>query len=615
MSALLDQNLKQLAFIDPELADRMRALPSSSAVRVVPTRAGVPSASALCFDGVEVALHSLQDPLKQASRFIEGLQINPQVDAFAMIGMGMGYHVAELIRRVPPERHVLVIESREDVFRAALESRDLSPILGRAGVRVFVGTDYVGFLDWLKTFLNESSADSLSVLRHMESYRLNPAFYGQITLEMEKAVSRRRVELNTLVTFGPELESNVIRNLPFVVSAVGVERFRDAWKGRPAILAGAGPSLTQALPHLRAIQDRALIVVADTATKLVLREGIRPHFTALLDMTPKTRKFFDGLKAEEAPALIFDPDACHETVRDYPGPRVTFESIVPWTRWAAEIGGPKGFMEKGISVVHTGFLFLRVCGADPIILVGVDLAFPGKTTHAEGVELGWGTGEVTEDLEHQVRLPSVTGGQVLSVVAFKTFVTVFEILIAQASFKVVNTTPAGALLRGAENLPIEEALRRYVGGGGEVREAMAARLADAPALDRERFRAQGRRLLDSIRQVALDCGAALRRLKQMERLDRTNPVEREDFTRLARKVNKHRLEILGMKEVLPLLQRPVSGEALEVRRLTKEIREAKDEAARHALEQKRMVLFFAAYLKSADHIARELERTLAGAAP
>lgn len=610
MSATLEQNLRQLAFLDAELAERMRGVSCARTVKVVPTRSNFPSAVAITTDGVEAAIHSLHDPIKQAGRFVDSIEIRESVDAFAVIGFGLGYHVHDLIRRLEPAKHVLAIESREDVFRAALESRDLGFFLARPNVHVFVGTDYIGFLDWLKTFLNFTNVDSLSVIRHMESYRLNPAFYGEISLEMEKAVSRRRVELNTLVQYGPDLETNVIRNLPHIASAYGVNRFTGALQGVPAILVGAGPSLSAALPMLREVQDRAVIVVADTATKLLLREGIRPHFTALLDMTDKTVKFFKDLPAADAPAVVFDPDAYHETVRDYPGPRITFESVVPWTRWATSVGGEKGAMEKGISVVHTGYLFLREAGADPILFTGIDLAFPGKTTHAEGVVLGWGTGEVTPEMEHQLTLPSVTGGQVKSVIAFKTFVTVFEILVSQTKAKVINTSPEGALIRGTENLPIEEALRRYVAEPRDVRGLIAARMADPPAVDWGRFHERAGELLEAARRIDDLSGSALRWLKQTARLDRSNKVDYAEWRRVAKKINRNRIAILSMPEMIPLFQRAISGEALEVRKIGKAIEAAKEGPERERLEQERMRRFFGAYLKASAHVKAQLELML-----
>ena len=606
MTRLLDQNLKQLEFIDPNLADRMRAVQETQTVRVVPTRSGVPSALAISSDGVEAAIHSLQDPRKQARRFVKALEIKDEADTVAVIGIGLGYHVAELIRRLGKDMWILLIESREDVFRAALGSCDLGFLLNHPKVRVFVGEDYIGFLDWLKDFLNTSNADSITVVRHMESYRLNPSFYGQIQAEMERGVSRRQVELNTLVQFGPELETNVIRNLPRIVSAVPVSRFEGAFKGVPGFLVAAGPTLSEALPHLREVQDRALIIVADTATRLLLREGIRPHFTAILDMHEVTGRFYKDLNADEAPALLFDPDAYFGTISDYPGPRVTFDTIVPWTKWAATVGGEKGTLEKGISVAHTEYQFLRFAGVDPIILVGVDLAFPGKTTHAEGVVLGWGTGEVTDDLPNQLEVPSVTGGMVNSAVQFKTFVTVFEVLISQTESKVINTSPSGALIRGAENLPVEEAIRRHVTGKVNVTEQIRSRMEPRPEIDWDLFRSQGENLLKTALMVTDRSASALRWLKQTRRLDWTNRVDKIDFDKLARRINKNRIEILGLSDLLPLFQRTISGEALAVRALSKQIRNSKDEKERHELEQKRMEQFFAAYGKAAAHLQMHL---------
>jgi hypothetical protein len=298
-------------------------------------------------------------------------------------------------------------------------------------------------------------------------------------------------------------------------------------------------------------------------------------------------------------------------VRAYPGPRITFETIVPWTGWAASLAGGKGVLEKGISVVHTGYQFLREAGADPLILVGIDLGFPGEETHAEGVVLGWGTGKVRKEMPHQVMLPSVAGGQIRSVMAFKTFVTVFEILVSQTQARVVNTSPGGALIRGTENLPIEKAIERYTAEAPDVRAFVAGLLANPPAVEPARFRGAVGQLRASAAAMGEKARSALRWLKQAERLDRTNKLDRAEFNKLAKKINAHRVAILSETTLLPLFQRAISGEALEVRRLGKAIRDETDAAKRHALEQQRMVLFFAAYLKATEHAVRHLDEVLA----
>ena len=106
------------------------------------------------------------------------------------------------------------------------------------------------------------------------------------------------------------------------------------------------------------------------------------------------------------------------------------------------------------------------------------------------------------------------------------------------------------------------------------------------------------------------CDAALRWLRQTSRLDRSNKTEYGEWKHIARKINRNRIAILSMSAVLPLFQRAISGEALEVRRIGKRMTAAGEGPERERLEQERMVRFFGAYQKAAAHLRTQLDLML-----
>ena len=69
------------------------------------------------------------------------------------------------------------------------------------------------------------------------------------------------------------------------------------------------------------------------------------------------------------------------------------------------------FLRKGLTVAHTSFFIAQAFGCDPIILVGQDLSYPTRMSHAQGMstktEIGIATDSKTQQ-KYLVKVDSYT---------------------------------------------------------------------------------------------------------------------------------------------------------------------------------------------------------------
>lgn len=597
-------NFEKLVRLDPDLALRLRALPwPDPRVRLAETRSGLATLAVRGMDGADLALHSEYDPRDEARRFLDARR--PEAgDALAVCGFGMGYLALEAAARAGPRQWIACIEAREEIFRAAMEGADLSPLLGRERVRFIVGDDLPRFQEAARAFLSASEAMKITLLTWPPSLRAFPPFYAAAEAELETAVNRRTVELNTLVAHAEAMERNALRNIPALARARGVKDFEGVLAGLPAIVVAAGPSLNAALPLLKAARGRAAVVAAGKPLKLLLSEGIVPEFAVTLDMTEASASCFRGFSIPPEVALAFDPDAWYEVAREFAGPKVSYQSDIEIDRWSRSFLGDRGTIEKGLSVAHTAFYFARATGADPILLVGVDLAFPGDRTHAEGVTMTWGGS--TEGLGvGWVEIPGVSGRPVRTLPAFKSFVTAFESAILSTRAKVVQTSEIGALIRGAETLPLAAAVERHLPRHAPVAERLQAAFARPPLFDPSAFEAASGAVLaeaDRARELA---EAGLRHVKRLRHLDPANKLERAEFQKHESRTNAARNDLLKLPALTPLLGRLLSDAALRMKELTREI-EAAAASERAEGQLRQFEIFFEAYLQASEFFASEL---------
>lgn len=623
LKSYLEKNLSYLAFVDKELADRMARMPPGRDMNVTEARSGMPTLSVKLSDGRELRVHSDYDPRRDAGLFIGSKEIHGR-DGYVLAGMGLGYEAVELAHRLDPKAWFAVLEAREDVFRAALKYMDLAPLLSRPRTFFFVGSDPLDFQHWLKRFLDQSEVDDLSVFTHLPSIQMQPTFYAHVNTELAVAVNRRKIELATLLKHAETLERNGINNLLHTVRAAGVADFRDRFKGCPAIVVAAGPSLNGAIELIKNIQGKAVIVCVGKVLKLLLKNGIVPEFTAHLDMLAVGKGYLTDLDLPGRVLLIYDQDANDEAVSSFPGEKVTCETIVHLSQWIKAFTGEKGYLEKGLSVAHTAFFLARELGADPIILVGVDLALPTDRTHAEGVVPTWG-GQVNEKGLQMVMLPSVKGGQVRSLPSFLSFITAFESEFSKTKAKIINTSEGGAMIRGAYSMPLAQALEQYCQKPAPIRETIDACLdhAHRRPFEGDSFARASAELLKQAETIMVEAEQSLKYLRRIKSVDRTNKLDEVEFKKLAAKLNESRHEVMRQDKVLNLLQRVLSRYASEIRKVNKQIDllNPEDVRGRTRLEAQRMELFFQGYLHSArffvEHFRPVRDRILAenGARP
>jgi spore maturation protein CgeB len=96
---------------------------ASATLTLVKTKKGCLSLKVGAEQGAQKTLHSLYDPEQEARRAVEGFDFDGE-GLLVVLGLGLGYHVAELTRRFP-DTELLVVEASSEIFRLMEEHTGL----------------------------------------------------------------------------------------------------------------------------------------------------------------------------------------------------------------------------------------------------------------------------------------------------------------------------------------------------------------------------------------------------------------------------------------------------------------------------------------------------------
>lgn len=186
--------------------------------------------------------------------------------------------------------------------------------------------------------------------------------------------------------------AHFVRNILRLPTSFYANALKNAFKDKPAIICGAGPSLQQAIPWLKEISSRALIIAGGSTLAALSSQGVPIHFGMAIDPNLEEYRRFKNSFAFDTPLLF--------STRVHPGIFQTCSG--PFGYMRTGIGGVlEVWMEENLSLVDPLIgaelssealsvtticvAFAAFLGCKTIALSGVDLAYTNRKRYAQGV--------------------------------------------------------------------------------------------------------------------------------------------------------------------------------------------------------------------------------------
>ncbi|MBU0675232.1 MAG: tetratricopeptide repeat protein [Proteobacteria bacterium] len=455
-----ESNLVCLGACDPRLAQMVREHQAAPVGRLLNSEAGFPSVALAMEDGREVLAYGLKDPWEDAAGHFENVPADAR-GLVVFVGMGLGYGPLLIARERPMVRMIMVFEPSLDLFCLALRALDLTPLIRSSRVAFFVGEDTNQLQRFEGAVGRLAALEDTSVLRQVPSYQWREDLYAPLDNRIFMSVNHINAHGGTTSKCGREFFRNRLENLTLLPHSHDIEALRDSFRGKPAVLVAAGPSLDRTLPEIRAVRDCCVLIAADSALAPLRKAGIMPDFVTSLDFQAVNFEKFTGSLGEKLPfSLVAMIKATPQVPKYLPAKHLFF--AFPEDRphkWLVDALGIPELKVDASSVVHLSLGLALVIGADPIFLTGQDLAFTDRVMdHAGGTVF---TGVDVPAQEDMVYVDAIGGGKVATSRNHLVSKKIFEDVFAEYDRQFYNGTAAGADIVGAPPLRIEAAKSRF----------------------------------------------------------------------------------------------------------------------------------------------------------
>ncbi|CCB86629.1 putative uncharacterized protein [Parachlamydia acanthamoebae UV-7] len=388
---LFEKNLALFADTHPEEALRLKDL-SLAEIELRPTWAGE---SNLYNQENHFFYHSKQNAKWEAKKWFESLNLEG-VQALFVIGVGLGYYYLPLMDwlKRDPARFVIFIEDDLRVFGRLLETEIGTAILTHPQVvlKYFETPTERGWGAFRSRFnwVFEAFASATVTISGLKEYAENRrAFCLEVSNQILMNLAEKKEFLDYFrLETQKQVFTNFYYNAPYVSEVGWAHALYGQFKNVPAIICGAGPSLSKHFERLKQMHDQAIIFGAGSALNALTTNGITAHFGAGVDPTEIQENRMRTNHAFGVPffyRMRFNAGAFQEL----PGPALYVASgsdyySTDWFERQWGIHSPKQ-IEAGTSTTHFCLKIAEALGCNPIILVGMDLAYTQGKQYAEGV--------------------------------------------------------------------------------------------------------------------------------------------------------------------------------------------------------------------------------------
>ncbi|WP_342415802.1 6-hydroxymethylpterin diphosphokinase MptE-like protein [Paenibacillus sp. FSL R10-2782] len=404
-------------------------------------------------------LHHPEQPSREAELFVAGFkEVVPQAHVI-FFGVGLGYHIREFLSR-HPNTSFSIIEPDATVMNIFLQHLNEHDWLADQMVEeVMVGPISGETLGIMRRLI-----DRVSGVLVVPWLPYRSIFAGELKKFNEmlgKMVSYKKNKMAVNHAYEKKWALNSMHNFPFILCSsdflhIGSEQI----EGKPVLIVSAGPSLNDEIQHLRHIRENnlAYLFTVGSAVNTLVEHGIHPHGTFSYDPSDYNVNVLQKVvdKRIDSIPLIFGSTVGKHTLDDYPG-RIMHIIISQDELSMHILRTPEGHKPTIINDAPSVAVIALQCmiqmKADPIVLVGQNLAYRDEQYYAEGITHAQGV-PASADLP---RVQGVHGQQVVTRQSFIKMKTEMEFYISTAKgTEFINTTREGAAIKGASFQNLEE---------------------------------------------------------------------------------------------------------------------------------------------------------------
>ncbi len=399
-------------------------------------------------DRKAVTLCSPRNPDSEARSAIKAQAGQFPPSPLVLIGVGVGHRIKAALEMTPADGRVVAVILNRPAFLSGIKENLLSEALRDERLELVLG-DQKGIVE-LSRILDEPKG---AVVIHGPAMRVAEDFAAD-AVRLAQNISTYGHASSKLMH---AIRDNYRANLKHLCMDTPLRVLRNLAQGMPVAIVGAGPSLESAAKELGNYRNKLFVICVEAAIAPLHRMGLSADLAVSVD--PFKHNARQCRTLPEYPPLVYMPSVHPEVPENWENTRIV--ALPKGDRLAEamdrELG--VGLLNSGGIVGTAAMALADYLGGNPLILVGMDLAFTHDKSHAfrrdKAVE--------AKESPYLTKVAAIGGGTVLTNATFKRAIAWFELFAnGRPPGSCIDAGAAGALKQGYALMGLGEAILNEV---------------------------------------------------------------------------------------------------------------------------------------------------------
>jgi antitoxin component YwqK of YwqJK toxin-antitoxin module len=443
-------------------------------------------------------LHDPKNIEAEARQFLS--RFDPLKNEWLLIyGVGLGYYYQALENWLHgnPKRRIVFAEDDPGVLKAFLSTDIAGKLLQDPQADLFFyepeNLNVYEFDRIIRSFLFHS--DFMGSLTSYHTFRRGD--FEKFKMLFEFYIHAQEGVATEYLKKGTEFLKSYYTNLLHLDESCNGMALFDQFKGIPAIICSAGPSLRKNAQFLKTLKNKALIFAGGTAMNALNGFECVPHFGCGVD--PYSFHFSRIISniAFETP-FFYRSRMNQDAALALHGPRLYLPGAIGYPIAQAideQLGYPSLELDDGANVINLSLSIAKALGCNPIICVGLDLAYTEGMSYAPGLKTH-AIYDVREQFitkmpyEELLLVRDIYGQPIYSLMKWIIESSWYSSFAKKhPEIKLLNCSGGGIGFQGGETIPLQEAAEKYLSKtydlDGLITEALYSKTGSkAPHLDK-----------------------------------------------------------------------------------------------------------------------------------